>query len=69
MSASAKNRPPMSEETKKLIGEASTKRGAGFQKGHIVSEETRKKQSEAAKNRAPITEEHRKILSESHKRN
>ena len=57
MSESAKNRPPMSDETIRKISEAAKNRPP-------ISNDTRKKMSESAKNRPPITEEHRIKISE-----
>lgn len=59
--AKAQIRLPMSEETKRKI------KSKRLGKGHIQSEETRKKISESSKNRSKISEETRRKMSESAK--
>ena len=79
MSVAQKNKPPMSEETRKKLRKARIKLGSSIfteevrnkmsvaRKRRITTEETRKKLSEAAKKVPPISEETRKKLSESAK--
>lgn len=71
-----KNKPPISEETRKKLSVASkkyrhseeTKKKIGEgRRGHKHSEETKKRMSEVAKNRKPVSEETRKKLSETGK--
>lgn len=66
ISEANRRRPPyhLSEEHKRKIGIAN--KGKGAKKGRVVSEETRRKLSEANKGR-PLSEEHRKKLSEAKK--
>ena len=66
ISMAAKNRPPVTDETKRKLSEA--KEGINHPMyGKHHSEEARKNMSIATKNKPPITEKTRKKLSESRK--
>lgn len=72
-SCAGKDRPPISEETRRKLSEAKKNisdetraKMSGWQKDKMFSTETKRKMSEAAKNRSPISEETRLKMSESH---